>query len=990
MYNKMAKRIEIQLKITDSRAEVLKKSLNLEYGNIIENIFISDIYTLDKDLNKKEFEKIKKLIVNETVEKISYNAPIVQGKFDFALEIGFLPGVTDNASKTANQVIKDAINVDTEVYSSKVYYLKGKLNLEQVKSIGNYLANNLIERISIKSYSDFIKTNNMDIIIPKVILNTKASIDTINILDASDEELIKIGKDGILDPITKVRRGPLALDLDSMKVIQNYFQKINRNPYDIELESLAQTWSEHCKHTIFAAKIDDLNEGLYKGYIKKATNEIRKLNGSDDFCVSVFTDNSGVIKFDENYLITDKAETHNSPSALDPFGGAITGIVGVNRDTIGCAMGALPIVNTYGFCLADPKSKPELYRGKNKTNPALSPFKIMQGVVKGVNVGGNCSGIPTVQGFMNFHEDFRGKPLVFVRTIGLIPKKVNGKDSTLKKAQVNDLIVVVGGRVGKDGVHGATFSSEAMDSNSPVSAVQIGDPITQKKLSDAIIKEARDKGLYNSITDNGAGGISCSVAEMAKECNGCEVNLDNVPLKYTGMSAWEIWISESQERMTLAISENKWEEFNTLMKSRGVEAVVIGKFTNSGKCVVKQNNKIIMDISLEFLHEGLPMKALKSSYIQKKFDEPNLENISVKTSLKDMIKELNICSTEFVFRQYDHEVGAGSVLKPIVGPGEVVSESSIVRPLFNSKKAIGISQSLFPKYGEINPYNMAACAVDSSIKNLVACGVPFGKIALMDNFCWCSSYEEQRLGELKLAVKACYDYAVLYKAPFISGKDSMFNDFKGFDKDNNSVKISAPPTILISSIGVMDNFEKSVSLDLKFENDLIYIIGETKSELGGSEFYNYLGNKQTGKRYVGNNVPAINAKENIEIYKKVTLAIENDLISSSIPVNSGGIGVSIMKTSIAGDLGVEIDLNKIPTDKKLSDLEILFSESTARIIVSINPLKQNEFEKLMAGVKFAKIGYVIKNKTIKINGKENISLNIDELKNEYKNTLGGY
>lgn len=987
----MAKRIEIQLKITDSRAETLKKSLNLEYGNIIENLSILDVYTLEKNLSENEFEKIKKLIANEIVENISYGKPIEQNfNFDFALEIGFLPGVTDNVGKTANQVIKDAVKFDTEVYSSKLYYLKGNLNKDRVEKIANYLGNNLIQKISIKSFSEFKKDNGMDIITPKVKLNSKNKADIVEILNLNDDELLEIGKNGIIDPITKIARGPLALDLDSMKIIQKYFKSLNRNPFDIELEAIAQTWSEHCKHTIFAAKIDDLNEGLYKGYIKKATNEIRKLNGKDDFCVSVFTDNSGVIKFDDNYLITDKAETHNSPSALDPFGGAITGIVGVNRDTIGCAMGAMPIVNTFGFCLADPKSKPELYRGKNKTNPALSPFKIMQGVVKGVNEGGNCSGIPTAQGFMNFHEDFRGKPLVFVRTIGLIPKTINGKDSTLKKAKSGDFIVVVGGRVGKDGVHGATFSSVAMDSKSPVSAVQIGDPITQKKLSDAIIKEARDKGLYNSITDNGAGGISCSVAEMAKECNGCEVNLDKVPLKYTGMAPWEIWVSESQERMTLSIPENKWKEFNELMTARGVEATIIGKFTSTGKCIVKQNDETIMDISLEFLHDGLSLKALKSSYTQKKFEEPSLENISIQTSLSEMIKELNICSTEFVFRQYDHEVGAGSVLKPIVGVGEIVSETSIVRPIFDSKKSIGISQALFPKYGEINPYHMAACAIDSSIKNLVASGIPFGKIALMDNFCWCSSYEEQRLGELKLAVKACYDFAVQYKAPFISGKDSMFNDFKGFDKDNNPVKISAPPTILISSIGVMDNFEKSVSLDLKFENDLIYIIGETKSELGGSEFYNYLGNKQTGKRYVGNNVPIVNAKENIEIYKKLTLAIENDLISSSIPVNSGGVGVSIMKTSIAADLGVEIDLNKIPTDKKLTDLETLFSESTGRIIVSINPLKQNEFEKIMTGVKFAKIGYVTKSKTIKIKGKENILLNIDQLKNEYKSTLGGY
>jgi len=653
--------------------------------------------------------------------------------------------------------------------------------------------------------------------------------------------------------------------------------------------------------------------------------------------------------------------------------------------------GALPIINGYGFCVADPKSKPELYRGKDKQNPALSPVKIMEGIIEGVNEGGNCSGIPTVQGFMNFHENFSGKPLVFVRTVGLMPKEINGKDSTLKEAQVGDLIVVVGGRVGKDGIHGATFSSEAMDSGSPATAVQIGDPITQKKLSDAIIKEARDLGLYNSITDNGAGGISCSVAEMARECGGCTVDLEKVPLKYPGMSAWEIWISESQERMTLSISESKWMQFDELMKSRGVEAKVIGEFIDTGKCIVKNNNEEILDIDLDFLHDGLPEKELKTIFTKKSFEEPNLDEVKIQESLIEMAGKLNICSTEFVSRQYDHEVGGGSVLKPVVGEGEIISEISIVRPVLTSKKAVGISQSLFPRYGEIDSYHMASCAIDTSIKNLVCSGIPFGKIALMDNFCWCSSDEPERLGELKRAVEACYDGAVAYRAPFISGKDSMFNDFKGFDKNNNSIKISVPPTILISSIGVMDDYSKSVSLEVKFDGDLIYVIGKTKNELGGSEFYSYLGEKERGKSYIGNNVPVVDFEISKNIYQKITNLINNDLIVSAMPVNFGGLGIAFMKMAIGGKLGVEIDLNKIPKSDDLNDIQILYSQSCSRIVITINPQRQKEFEQILDGIPFSLVGKVTSNNKINIKGiNQEALIDVDEIEISYKKTLEDY
>ena len=486
-------------------------------------------------------------------------------------------------------------------------------------------------------------------------------------LDIPDEDLVRLGKEGIMDPETGGRRGLLALDLAQLHAIRNYFDELGRWPTDVEIESLAQTWSEHCKHTIFASAMDeDVPKGLYKSCIQAATNEIRKEKGDRDICVTVFTDNSGAIIFDDENLVTHKVETHNSPSALDPFGGALTGIVGVNRDTIGFGLGAKPCMNVYGFCVGDPAADIRLFRGKDKKNPVLSPRQILDGVVRGVGVGGNCSGIPTPQGFCYFDNRYAGKPLVFAGTVGVMPRVADSVKLSEKKAEPGDLVVMVGGRVGKDGIHGATFSSEALDPNSPVTAVQIGDPITQKKFSDVLVKEARDLGLYRSITDNGAGGLSCSVAEMAKESNGCRVDLDKVPLKYPGMAPWEIWISESQERMTLAVPPEKIDAFMGLMKRREVEATVIGEFTGTGRCMVECQGIVAMDVELSFLHEGLPKKTLTTKPVMVNNPEPALPCPARLDELFGaMLSRKNICSTEFVTIQYDHTVQGGHVLGPV-------------------------------------------------------------------------------------------------------------------------------------------------------------------------------------------------------------------------------------------------------------------------------------------------------------------------------------
>jgi len=944
-------------------------------------------YLISHKLGNDKILKIAQTLTNPILEGFSINKFPTLHKFTYAIEIGFKPGVTDNVGHTVEETILDFLHLKEKnnlaVYTSKIYLVSNS-KLKEVEKIALSLHNPLIERSHIISFAD-LKKEGLPLEVPKVVLKKTTPIINIS-LKVPDEELIKIGKEGILDG-TGVRRGPLALDLASMKVIQKHFLKLKRDPTDIELESLAQTWSEHCKHTIFANPIDDIKDGLYKTYIKGATSLIRKQKGKKDFCVSVFSDNSGGIIFDKDYLITHKVETHNSPSALDPFGGAITGIGGVNRDTIGFGLGAKPVANVYGFCFGNPEDRRSLFRDKDLKNKMLSPKRIMEGVVKGINVGGNCSGIPTLNGFVHYDDRYRGKPLVFAGTVGLIPRNLpaggghtsaNTRPSHIKRAQAGDYIVVVGGRVGLDGIHGATFSSVVMDSSSPATAVQIGDPITQKKLSDAIIKEARDMNLYNSITDNGAGGISCSVAEMAKEVRlpagrqgGAKVSLEKVPLKYPSLRPWEIWISESQERMTLSIPKKKWKIFKKLMESRGVEATVIGEFTNSPKCIVQYKGKKIMDIPMNFLHNGLPQQHLYTEPI--KFTSPPApllikERGEIYTqALEKLLSNKNLSGFSFISQQYDHEVQGSSVLKPLSGRGRINTDAQVFQPVLNSNRGVVLSSSTYPSYGDISTYHMASCAIDTAIRNAVSAGGTLSHMAILDNFCWCSSNDPKRLAQLVSSVRACYDYAVGYGTPFISGKDSMFNDFKGYDEKGNPVAVSIPPTLLISAISVMPDLNKTVSPEFKKVGDIIYLLGETKDELGGGEYLKMFGvvsnNPAPEQARYRASVPKVDLKKNIKTYRALEKVIQKELVVSAISVNSGGLAVALAKACVGGMVGCNISLKNQTAPKALSVDEKLFSESQGRILVSVSPRNVLAFEKIIPVVEQSSLRDKVKNIT---------------------------
>lgn len=762
----------------------------------------------------------------------------------------------------------------------------------------------------------------------------------IEIIGKSDRQLLEISK-----------RNLLSLDIDEMRQIEKYFEKIGRNPTDCELETIAQTWSEHCYHKTFKAKIEYIEKEKGKQKNKKVVliKEIMKVTEklNDEWCVSVFEDNAGIIKFDEKYGIAFKVETHNHPSALEPYGGAGTGIGGVIRDILGVGLGAKPILNTDVFCFGNLDTPFE-----KLSEGVLHPRRIFKGVVSGVRDYGNRMGIPTGNGAIIFDEKYTNNCLVYCGTLGLIPlSKVE------KKVNENDYIVVIGGRTGRDGIHGATFSSTSLEKDIPTSVVQIGNPIVEKKFLDVLLV-ARDKNLYNSITDCGAGGLSSAIGEMGKDI-GAEVNLDKVPLKYEGLDGWEIWISESQERMVLSVPEKNLKKLIELFSSEDVEATVIGKFVKTGKLTLHYKGEIICDIDMGFLHKGVPEKSLKGSFEIKKRKEKRRKKVDLRQAVLDVLSNPVVSSKEDVIRQYDHEVQARTVLKPLVGK-EGPSDAVVLKVLYKKNYGVAVGCGINPFYGEIDPYYMAGCCIEETIRNILCAGGNPEKIAILDNFCWGNVKDEKELGSLVRCVDGCRDFALKYGTPFISGKDSLNNFF--VDKDGK--KISIPGTLLISGIGIVEDISDVVSSDFKEEGNLVYICGITKREMGGSQFFRTYG-------FEGGEVPVPSPEETLNLMKKLYKAVKKNLVESCHDCSDGGFAACISEMLIGGGRGVEIDLSKILSEDD-SPETLLFSETQGRFVVEVNEKNKKEFERIMAGCKISEIGKVAGNSLSVLMGSKEI------------------
>ena len=993
----MAHRIEISLKDTvrDARGERIRNEIEHFLHIPVKRVRSIDVFTVDADLSPAELEMAAAgPFCDQVIQDYAIALP-TQKDFDYLVEVGFRPGVTDNIGRTAREATEyitgRPFKAGEGVYTSVQYLFTGSLTMEDMERIATgLLCNTLIQRYQILDHATFRAQGGVRAYVPRVTGHIESNVREID-LNVDDDELIRISREGVL-----------ALTLDEMRIIQSHYRQetvvaerrkmgLGDRPTDVELEALAQTWSEHCKHKIFSGNVEYLDEhgnreqitSLFKTYIQGTTAKVRENLGSRDYCLSVFKDNAGVIRFNNDYSLVFKVETHNSPSALDPYGGALTGIVGVNRDPFGTGKGARLIFNTDVFCFASP------FYEKPLPSRLLHPRRIYEGVIEGVEHGGNKSGIPTVNGSLVFDDRFAGKPLVFCGTAGMMPAVINGEPSHVKKINTGDLIVMTGGRIGKDGIHGATFSSEELNESSPVSAVQIGDPITQKRMTDFLLR-ARDRGLYSFITDNGAGGLSSSIGEMSEDCNGCRLDLAKAPLKYPGLDPWEILISEAQERMSLAVPPAKIDEFLSLAKRMGVEATVLGEFTDSGYFHILYGDKTVAYLPLSFLHGGLPPMEMRGVWEIKVHDEPAAVCKGDYTAeLVELLGSLNICSKESVVRRYDHEVQGGSVVKPFSGvSNDGPSDAAVVRPILDSFEAVVVGHGICPRYSDIDAYHMAANAIDEGLRNYVAVGGSLDLVAGLDNFCWCDPVRsdktpdgEYKMAQLVRANKALYDYCVAFDLPLISGKDSMKNDFY-----DGTTKISIPPTLLFSVIGKIEDARRAVTMDVKRPGDVVYLLGETGNELGGSEYY-------AGKGYLGNRVPQVDAAKALRRYRLYHQAVVDGLIASCHDLSDGGLAVAAAESAFAGGFGMAVELGRVPfkgADSDRLDETLLFSESASRLLVTVHPDKAAGFEEAMAGDAFARIGEVTANKRLLVNGLSGavvVNADIMELKEAWQGPL---
>ncbi len=908
-------RIEIWRK-NDPRGNFIRESFHSFGLSGVGSVVVSDVYYIIGHLSEEEIELIAKAVLSDpVVEEFHVNGK-KQEKGGF--EILYNLGVTDPKEHSVKKAIADIGLAVDSVKTGNKYIVEGDVNHAQLIVCAElFLYNPLIQHVK-RGDEDVYDPPAYDLHIMHVDL---------------DDDLIKISRDM-----------GLSLSLAEMETIKGYFEKEGREPTLVELETIAQTWSEHCRHKTFLGRITFEGEqidNLLKDTVMRATREIKH-----PLCLSVFHDNSGVIEFDDEYGICFKVETHNHPSALEPYGGAATGIGGVIRDILGTGLGAKPVLNTDVFCFGMPDFDfHQLPKG------ILHPKTIIKGVIRGVRDYGNRMGIPTASGAIYFDDDFLYNPLVYCGCVGLIKK-----DRIRKGAEPGDAVLLVGGKTGRDGIHGVTFASAELSGESEKSCVQIGNPIMEKRVMDCLLKVS-ELGIINSVTDCGGGGLSSAVGEMGKEL-GVNVSLERVPLKYKGLSPREIWISESQERMILAVPQQYLEQVTNIFQEEGVEATAIGEFNQDRRLVLTYRGEEVCNLGMKFLHDGLPRhvkRAKKKERIEKEVNIP--KPVDLNSLVLEIVTSINSCSREWVIREYDHEVQGASTIKPLVGVSGIGPQDAVViRPRLESTRGVVVSCGLNPSYGRLDAYNMACSVVDEALRNLVATGGDITKAAMLDNFCLSSPEREEVLGDLVLSARGCYDAAKCFNVPFISGKDSLYNEW--MDEQGNMFLI--PPTLLISAIGIVENIEKCITMDFKEAGTEIYLVGDTKSELGGSEYYRLLGIN-------GGIVPGIEREKAPKIMHGIHSAIDEGLILACHDLSEGGLALAIAEMAFSGDIGVEIDLDEISFDGKARRHDsILFSESNSRFLVEMRKENTNRFAELFQGLPTARIGNTVKDKNLRI------------------------
>ncbi len=915
----------------------------------------ADLYFIRGTLTPGEQELLgRSLFCDPVVETVEFGNGPFQGPPAGArrVEVAFRPGVTDPVAAEIVRAAKElGVNGVEAATTGSCYDIEGESlsDADLALVADRLLANPVIQRWSLgRIEPHFAET-----------AAASSEVERFDIASMDDDALMALSNE---------RRA--ALDLDEMKAVRGFFRAEKRTCTDVEFEMIAQTWSEHCVHKTFRARIDvdapqpnpygGQVDNILKTFIKKATDEI-----DAPWVLSAFVDNAGVIEFDDEYEVSFKVETHNHPSAIEPFGGANTGVGGVIRDVVGVS--ARPIAATDVLCFG-PLDTPV------ESLPAgvIHPRLVFSGVVSGVQDYGNKIGIPTVNGGVRFDPGYTANPLVYCGCVGLAPRGLRKSE-----AKAGDRVVLLGGATGRDGIRGATFSSMTMDSSTGEVAgasVQIGDPVVEKKTTEVII-QARDLGLYSAITDCGAGGLSSAVGEMAQTL-GADIDLDAVPLKYPGLVPWEVWLSEAQERMVLAVPEKNMAKLRELCERNDVDMTDLGPFTGKGRLVVKHGGKAALDLPGEFLHKGLPQRKLKAAPPAKKPETKKASgSIDPKAALLSLLGHPNVGSRESVVRLYDHEIQGATCVKPFEGPErDGPSDAAVLKPLeTKGTTAVAVSNGFNPDYGA-DPYRMALSAVDEAVRNVVATGADPDRVAILDNFCWGDPKRPENMWSLLEAARGCKDAAIAHRAPFVSGKDSFNNEYKAADGQ----RVSIPPSLLISAIAIVPDVGRKVTMDLKKPGNPLYLVGEWKPVAGGSLVAKLYGVPAGASVEVPDASPRAH-----DAYKSLHRAMSGGLVVACHDLSEGGLGVAVAEMCIGGRLGAALDL---PAGDAIINL---YGETNGCLVAEVPAGKAAEFEKAMAGAPCAKIGRVTDDGTLAVKGAASFAVPVATLVDAWKGAIGG-
>jgi len=997
-------RLEIALReeLFDPAGAGLKSKAWRYLGLDITSARRIDVLTFDLSLSQEQLEEAAREILTNPVTQKSAFTPLAH-TFDWLIWVGLRPGVKDNPGDTAREAIESHFGLrlgpEEKIYTSQLYVLRAPhLGREQVELITReLLANELIHRWRVIGQREWDPQQGVGLPLASVEIEGQPGFQELDI--PSDQALLELS----------LSRS-LALHPADVPVIRAYFAEARRieerrdvglseRPSDVELEFISQARSDHCNHNTFNGLFTyrDLATGesrdidsLFRTCIKEPTLAIQ---AHKDWVVSVLWDNAGVAAFDDDWLYTITGETHNSPSNMEAYGGALTGIVGVYRDPLGTGLGSKLILGTFGYCVG-----PRDYQGP--LSPHLHPRRLLDGVIEGVKDGGNKSGVPTGTGLVYFHPAFLGKCLVYVTALGLMPRRSAGRESWQKKPNPGDLIVMAGGRVGKDGIHGVTASSEAYSDKTPAGHVQIGDPYTQKKVMDLIL-EARDEGLISYLTDNGGGGLSSSVGESARLSGGAEVWLDRVPLKYPGLDMWEIWVSESQERMTLGLPPEHEERFFELAEKHGVEATVIGRYNSSGRLQLSHSGRICALVEVDFTTKGFPQWRFEAEWLppeRRGLSEPVLTPPpNYRALLNGLLTWPNLAAKNWILRQYDHEVQGGAVIKPLGGvERDTPSDAVVYRPVLTGERGLALSQCLNPTYGLIDTYDMTAATLDEAVRRLVAVGADPDQVGAVDNFCWPSIQfhpagnpdGKYKAAQLCRACQALKDVCLAYGVPLLSGKDSMYVDGVLTGPFGEKHKVSGLCTLQITATSIVPEVSRAVTSDFKAAGDLIYLLGDTADEMGGGALYEFLG-------YTGLNAPRLDPRPALELYRAVFAATRAGLIRSAKALTRGGLGLAaamsgFASAGFAGGLGLALNLDPMPCRGEVGELARLFSESCGRFLVTVAPEDQAAFEQALQGHPAAQVGRVLAEPrlTVSGSGRSLLDVSLAELKRVWLATFG--